>query len=254
MATLLPNRLRYHGNRSELASSRVTHLQAFPILQMCVSHVVLLLLSLFCCVCVCVCVHACVGVPLSSCFSSFKDMDSPQEQHTHIHTRCRQLTDQAITPSSLCQCDSLPKMDLASQTPPHTHTPCRYWIAITSIFGYSVTAWFSYQSQLNEDDFDLRRKKPYFGAVLNSWTHWLEYSTSVFPWQQSTSTICCTTKGFKSRHSNQKPFTCQPILPLVSQLTPNPPPRLHDLEKRLFLSTSIIMLLVKTGSDLRCLS
>lgn len=45
MATQLPNRLRRHGNRSELAFSRVTHLQAFPILQLCVSHAVFSFIS-----------------------------------------------------------------------------------------------------------------------------------------------------------------------------------------------------------------
>lgn len=47
MATLLPNRVRCHGNRNELAVSRVAHLQAFPILQLCVSHDVLSFLSLW---------------------------------------------------------------------------------------------------------------------------------------------------------------------------------------------------------------
>lgn len=57
-------------------------------------------------------------------------------------------------------------------------------------------------------------KMRYFGTVLNSWTHWLEYSTSVFPWQQSACAISCTTKGWKSRHSNLKPFPCKQILSL----------------------------------------
>lgn len=109
MATLLPNRLRCHGNRNELASSRVTHLQAFPILQLRVSRAVLLFFVLY---------FFCRGVSLSSYFSSsslkiggIKDLDSPKR-----HTCFRQLTDQDITPSSLCQCDSLPDMAFALKT------------------------------------------------------------------------------------------------------------------------------------------
>lgn len=53
MATQLPNRLHCHDNRSELAFSRVTHLQALPVLQSCAFRVIFSFVSSRGCLCLC---------------------------------------------------------------------------------------------------------------------------------------------------------------------------------------------------------
>lgn len=87
MATQLPNRLHCHGNRSELAFSRVAHLQAFPILVVCLSC------HLF--------IHSIGGffVFLGSQLVS----ENPQHWRfgfANRHICFRQLTDQDLTPAA----------------------------------------------------------------------------------------------------------------------------------------------------------
>lgn len=116
-------------------------------------------------------------------------------------------------------CDSLQDMAHALQT--HTHTRSlvfkKLHTFMTGLYPSPSLTKTSYSfSELNLLKHLVHwGKKRYFGAVLNSWTRWLEYSTSsVFPWQQSACAISCTTKGWKSRHSNLKPFPCKQILSL----------------------------------------
>lgn len=89
MATQLPNRLYYHGNRSELAFSRVTHLKASPIRQLCVFHATSF-------------IYFVKGLSLSFCVFSFslyiniiKGLDSPSATCV-----LRQLTHQDIMPAA----------------------------------------------------------------------------------------------------------------------------------------------------------
>lgn len=101
MATQLPNRLHCHDNRSELAFSRVTHLQALPILQSCAFRVIFSFVSSRGCLCLCL---------------RFQLVPEKPQRLPERRICFHQFTDLDAMPSSSCQCDSLPETAYALQT------------------------------------------------------------------------------------------------------------------------------------------